>query len=81
MLMIWSARCTFHTRMRSELEFLSALGLIISRAPWAAGSPRGQGLAVLPSPARALLGGCGVRGGGAGRGGRGVRAFVGKEGP
>lgn len=28
MLMIWSVLCTFHTRTRSELEFLSGLGLI-----------------------------------------------------
>lgn len=64
MLMIWSAQRTFHTRMKSKLEFLSALGLISSRGSLGSRSPRGQRLAVLPGPARALLGGCGVLGAG-----------------
>lgn len=48
MLMIWSTRCTFHTRMKMELEFLSGLGLISSRGSQGSHSFRGPRLAVLP---------------------------------
>lgn len=47
MLMIWSARCTFLTETKMELEFLSGLGLISSRGSQGSRSPRGQSLAVL----------------------------------
>lgn len=47
MLMIWSARCTFLTKTKMELEFLSGLGLISSRGSQGSHSPRGQSLAVL----------------------------------
>lgn len=39
MLMIWSVRCTFHTRVKSEPEFLSGLGLISGRASLGSHSP------------------------------------------
>lgn len=47
MLMIWSVRCTFRTKTKMELEFLSGLGLISSRGSQGSHSPRGQRLAVL----------------------------------
>ena len=62
--------------MKSELEFLSGLGLISSGGSLGSRSPRGQRLAVLPSPARALLGGCGVLG----AGGRACRSSLPGEG-
>lgn len=68
--------CTAHISYQNEEQAgVSALGLISSRGSLGSRSPRGQRLAVLPGPARALLGGCGVLGAG------GHLSLCGEEGP